>query len=99
VLVAQTLSALRHVRPTFSSVLLGMVNWSALQRDDALAALQARRDAIGAEATRLAAIQFDQQPLPDFVEALFDHSIGQLNAERDWVTRTLEYMASKPWLE
>jgi DNA-binding PadR family transcriptional regulator len=98
VLVAQTLAALSTVRPTYSSALLGMINWPVLERDDALRALQARRDALGAEMTRLNDIQFGQQPLPDHVEALFDHSIGQLNTEVEWVTRTLDYMASKPWL-
>jgi DNA-binding PadR family transcriptional regulator len=98
-LVAQTLEALGTVRPTYSSVLLGMINWPALERRDALQALQSRHDAIEAEATRLHDIQVDQQPLPDHVEALFDHSIGQLRAEGEWVTRTLEYMSTKPWLE
>jgi DNA-binding PadR family transcriptional regulator len=97
-LVAQTLAALSTVRPGYSSVLLGMINWPVLERDDALRALQARRDAIEAEMARLSIIQTDQQPLPDHVEALFDHAIGQLGAEVAWVTRTLDYMASKPWL-
>ena len=98
-LVAQTLAALSTVRPTYSSVLLGMINWPVLKRDDALQALRARRDAIEAEVARLSDIQIDQQPLPDFVEVLFDHSIGQLKTEVEWVTRTLDYMATKPWLE
>jgi DNA-binding PadR family transcriptional regulator len=98
-LVAQTLAALSTVRPTHSSVLLGMINWSALTRDDALAALQARRCSIEAEVARLGNIQIDQQPLPDFVEVLFDHSIGQLKTELEWIARTLDYMTTKPWLE
>jgi DNA-binding PadR family transcriptional regulator len=98
-LVTQTLTGLRTVRPTYSSVLLGMINWSVLKRDNALQALQARRNAIEAKVERLSNIQTDQQPLPDFIEALFDHSIGQLKAEAEWVTRTLDYMTSKPWLE
>ena len=98
-LVTQTLSALRHVRPTYSSVLLGMINWPVLTRARALEALQARGKAIEAELARLGNIQIDQQPLPDFVEALFEHSLCQLRAEAEWVTRTLDYMTSKPWLE
>jgi len=99
VLVAQTLSALRDVRPTYSSVLLGMINWSVLRRDEALAALKVRTEAIEAEVARQNEIRIDQQPLPDFVEALFEHSLGQLRAEADWTRRTLEYMKTKPWLE
>jgi DNA-binding PadR family transcriptional regulator len=96
---SRTLSALGSVRPTYSSVLLGMINWQVLGREDALRALRERRGAIEAEVARIGAIQVQQQPLPDHVEALFDHSIGQLTAEADWVARTLDYMRTKPWLE
>jgi DNA-binding PadR family transcriptional regulator len=98
-LLAQTIDALSSVRPTYPSVLLGMINWSVLERRDALRSLRARREAIDAEIARLRDIQVDQQPLPDHVDALFDYSIGQLKAERRWVVRTLDYMATKPWLE
>jgi DNA-binding PadR family transcriptional regulator len=98
-LIAQTRNALTTLRRSYSSALLGMINWPVLARDDGLDALATRRQAIEAEVERLVAIQLDQQPLPDFVEALFDHSIGQLKAEGEWVTRTYEYMATKPWLD
>jgi DNA-binding PadR family transcriptional regulator len=97
-LLTQTLAALKTVRPMYSSLLLGMINWSVLKRDNALQALQARSKAIEAEMKRLCNTQIDQQPLPDYVEALFDHSLSQLKAEAEWVTRTLDYMTSKPWL-
>jgi hypothetical protein len=58
-----------------------------------------RREALETEVERLEEVQTTQQPLPDFVEALFEHSIGQLRSEADWVTRTLDYMGTKPWLE
>lgn len=76
VLVAQTLAALRTYRPTYSSLLLGMLHWSTLERDVALAALTARGEAVAAKLERLSTIQVDQQPLPDHVEALFDFSLG-----------------------
>ena len=98
-MATQTLAALRDVRPPYSSALLGMVNWPALKRGQALEALQARGKAIEAELARLGAIQVEQQPLPDYVEALFEYSLGQLRAEASWVERTLAYMSSKPWLE
>ncbi len=96
-LVVQTVAALRNVRPSHSSVLLGMLHWPALQRSEALRALQTRGEAIKRELERLATIQVDRQPLPDFVEALFDFSIGQLRAESEWTARTLDYMTCKPW--
>ncbi len=98
-LTTQTLAALRGVRPTYSSVLLGMINWSVLEREQALEALAARSVAIEAEMGRLATIQVEQQPLPDHVEELFEYTLGQLRAEADWVARTLAYMQTKPWLE
>jgi DNA-binding PadR family transcriptional regulator len=98
-LVARTLSALRGYRPTYSSVLLGVLHWPVLEREQALEALEARGAAVDAELSRLGDIRIEQQPLPDFVEALFDFSAGQLKAEADWIARTLDYMRTKPWLE
>ncbi len=98
-LVTQTLAALENFRPTYSSALLGMVHWPVLERGAALGALQTRAHAIEAELARLENILFEQQPLPDFVEALFDFTLGQLKAEAKWIARTLEYMERKPWLE
>lgn len=98
-LAAQTIAALRDVQPGYSSVLLGMINWSALEREQALEALRARRRALEAELARLGVIQVEQQPLPDHVEALFEYSLGQLRAEAAWVEHTLAYMTNKPWLD
>lgn len=97
-LAAQTIAALRDVQPGRPSVLLGMINWPALKRGQALKALRARSAAVAAEVARLADIQVDQQPLPDYVEALFEYSLGQLRAESEWIERTLSYMSRKPWL-
>lgn len=98
-LVKQTLTTLRKLRPTYSSVLLGMAHWPVLERGEALGALQARSEAVETELARIENIQVDQQPLPDFVEALFDFSLGQLKAEAEWITRTLDYMKCKPWIK
>ncbi|MCA9244209.1 MAG: PadR family transcriptional regulator [Phycisphaerales bacterium] len=98
-LAAQTLAALRDLQRAYSSVLLGMINFAVLTRDGALEALSARGEAIKAEQARLAAIQIERQPLPDYVEAMFEFSQGQLRAEAEWVARTHAYMATKPWLD
>lgn len=95
VLVNQTLAALRDLRPTYPSVLLGMAHWPVLQRDEALDALRTRANAVKAEQARLGGILAGRQSMPDFVETLFEYSIGQLEAEAEWVTRTLEYMETK----
>jgi DNA-binding PadR family transcriptional regulator len=89
-LVEQALAALRTVRPSYSSVrAVGMAHWPVLERDAA----------VEAELQRLGDIQVAQQPLPDFVEALFDYALGELRSEAEWVTQTHDYMSSKPWLE
>ena len=99
ILAAQTIAALRAYRQTYSSVLLGLMHWPVLAREAALEALDARGRAVDTEMARLESIRVDQQPLPDYVEALFDFSIGQLKAEANWITHTLAYMKTKPWLE
>lgn len=97
VLGEQTIAALAAYRPTFSSLLLGMVHWPVLSRDAALDALEARLLSVVAELERLERVRRQRQPMPDHVEVLFDFSAGQLNAERNWISITLDYMRSKPW--
>src|SRR5262245_880854 len=96
-LVSQTLTSLSTYRPTYSPVWLGMRHWPVLEKDEALNALRARAEAITAELMRLRDIQIERQPLPDFVEALFDYSLGQLKSEEEWIARTLDYMKTKHW--
>ncbi len=95
-LVRQSLNALSALRPTHPSVLLGMAHWPFLKMEEAVGALRARGRAIALEMERLEDIQFKQQPLPDFVEALFDYSLSQLQAEADWINRTADYMEIRP---
>jgi DNA-binding PadR family transcriptional regulator len=96
-LIDQTLITLRSVHPTYPSLLLGMIHWPVLTRDQALDALKTRKSAVAEELERLESIRFEQQPLPDYVDAIFEFSIGQRQAEADWIDRTLDYMATKPW--
>lgn len=95
-LAAQTDTALRTYRPTYGSLLLGMIHWPVLTRKGALAALEARGSAVDAELARLAALHADQQPLPDYIDAVFDCSTAQLKAEAEWIRRTFNYMKTKP---
>ncbi len=97
VLLEQTISALGAYRPTFSSLLLGMVHWPALSRKAALEALEMRLSSISAEVERLESLRRQRQPMPDHIEVLFDFSANQLAAERSWITTTLDYMRNKPW--
>jgi DNA-binding PadR family transcriptional regulator len=98
-LADESLAALRTVRLCYAPVLLGMAHWPVLSRDAALGALQERGAAVKAELERLSEVQVAQQPLPDYVEALFDYALAQLRADQEWVGQTLDYMTRKPWLE
>ncbi len=96
-LMNETILALKNVRPNYSSLLMGMIHWSVLSRDQALEALTARKGLVETELNRIKNIHFDQQPLPDYVDAMFEFSIGQLQAEAAWTNTTLAYMQTKPW--
>jgi len=96
-LIDQTLATLTSFHPTYPSLLLGMIHWPVLTRDQALDALKTRKSALAIELKRIENIHFEGQPLPDYVDAIFEFSIGQLKAEADWIERTLAYMETKPW--
>ena len=96
-LIDQTLATLKSVHPTYPSLLLGMIHWSVLSRDQSIGALRTRKNALAKELERIENIHFEQQPLPDYVDAIFEFSLGQLKAEADWLDRTLAYMETKPW--
>ena len=98
VLVDQTLTTLNTVQPTYPSLALGMIHFGVLKRDQALEALKTRKDAVIEELERIENIHFEQQPLPDYLDAVFEFSIAQLQAELDWIERTLAYMSAKTWL-
>ena len=96
-LVDQTQASLRDFRSSNSSLLMGMIHWPVLTRDQALQGLKSRSLAIARERERLQSIQFDQQPLPDYVNAMFDFNSMQLKSEAQWIDSTLAYMKTKPW--
>lgn len=96
VLVSETLEAFGALRSAFSPLQMGMLHWPFLTRDEALGALHRRGELVSRELERLETLQFDQQPLPDHVDAIFDFSLNQLRAESAWIARTLAYMETKP---
>ena len=98
ILIEQTLAALKTVQPIYPSLLLGMIHLAVLSRDQVVDALRIRKEGIAREIERMERIHFDQQPLPDYVDAVFEFSLGQLKAEEDWLNRTLEYMETKAWI-
>ncbi len=90
VLKQQTLVAIGRPHPFYPSVLLGMANWEMLKPQEGQAALAERAGELERELARVRKIQAGQQPLPRFVEAIFDYSVGQLKAEKKWAEKTLK---------
>jgi DNA-binding PadR family transcriptional regulator len=98
-LKSKTLAALNTIHPASPSLFVGMLHWQTLTRAEALTALQSRKIALKNELERIENIRFAQQPLPDYVDALFEYCEGQLKAEAQWAVKTLDYMRTKPWSE
>lgn len=95
-LIAHTQQSLSTYQSADSTAMMGMLHWSALSLEDGLAALRARALSIDREMKRLDKIRLERQPLPDFIEAIFDLSERKLDAEKRWVSDTLAYMETKP---
>ena len=99
VLIEQTLVTLTTVQPNYPPLMLGMIHLSILTRDQVLGALSTRAKVLAEEKKRIENIHFDQQPLPDYVDSIFEFSLGQLSAEEEWIEKTLAYMETKTWFE
>ncbi len=89
---AATLEALSRPHKSYPPVLLGMANLPALAPSDALAALQSHRDDLRNQLRGVDTRQASQQPLPFFVDAMFDHGRTMLAAEIDWLERTIDLL-------
>lgn len=79
-----TVQAIADPHPLYPSVLLGLANWPALAKDQALEALRMRVDALQSTLLELENRKRLLGPLPDFVEVQFNYSITQIRSEIDW---------------
>jgi DNA-binding PadR family transcriptional regulator len=70
-----------------SSLLLAVGNLPALAPGQALSALDSYRDRLAERLARVRARWEEQQPLPYFVEALFDYSATMIEAKMAWIER------------
>jgi DNA-binding PadR family transcriptional regulator len=75
-----------------SPLLLGLANLPGIPADTALGALQQYCESL---AERLAYVRerwANQQPLPYFVDAMFEHSVVLMEAELEWMRRLIRRM-------
>jgi len=89
VLADATQRALSELRPARQSVLVGLANSPVLPAREVVDALRERSARL---AERLAAIQAAraaQEPVADYVAAIFDYGMTQLRAEQGWIATTI----------
>ncbi len=92
---AAVLDALTVPRRWHSTLLLGLANLPLIPPAEAVAALRQYRDAQVARRAHVQARWVRQQPLPHFIEALFDYSAKMIQAEIAWVEELIQEMEER----
>jgi DNA-binding PadR family transcriptional regulator len=82
--VLDVLSVPRHHH---SPLQLGLANLPSIPHRDAITALGKYHDALAARLADVQEKQRHQQPLPFFVDAMFEHSTTMIRAELEWLER------------
>jgi DNA-binding PadR family transcriptional regulator len=91
---AGLLDALSGPRPRRSPLQLGLANLPGIPPAEVLAALRQYHDALDEKEGYLRVRWQGQQPLPYFVDAMFDHSLTLIEAEKAWIVRFIEQIES-----
>jgi len=94
-LQAAVREALSTPAPSYSPLQLGLANLPTIPCADAIAALQQYREQLAGRLKHTRARRRAQQPLPDFVEVMFDHSATLIRAEMRWADRTIKRLEER----
>lgn len=78
-----------------SSLLLGLANLPMISKDQALEALGQYCIALEARLGQLLLRADEQQPLPDFVEAMFDYSTAMIATELAWLNEYIQKLETQ----
>ncbi|MFF0392841.1 GyrI-like domain-containing protein [Kitasatospora sp. NPDC004615] len=78
-------AAIAELHPLYPRVLVGLANQPAIGHEQLLDALDRRSRALAERIEQVA--EAAGSPVPDFVRAIFDYSLGQLRAEQNWLDR------------
>ncbi|WP_245974268.1 PadR family transcriptional regulator [Thermomonospora umbrina] len=78
-------TAVAELRPVFPPLLVGLANQPVIAPERLRAALARRAEALSERIAAIGAARDTQPEMPDFVRAIFDHSLGQLAAEQQWL--------------
>jgi DNA-binding PadR family transcriptional regulator len=90
--VLDVLSVPRRYR---SPLQLGLANLPSIPHGDAMTALGQYHDALVARLADVQEKQRRQQPLPFYVDAMFEHSLAMIKAELGWLERFMEEVEEK----
>ncbi len=89
---ASTLEALSVPHRASSPMQLGLANLPAVSREEALAALRQQSEGLSEHRERIQARRDSQQPLPFFVEAMFDLALTKITTELDWLDQFIKQL-------
>jgi DNA-binding PadR family transcriptional regulator len=98
-LVDGLLDVLSVPRRRRSPLQLGLANLPAIQPAEAVDALGQYQDALAQKEEYLRVRRQEQQPLPYFVDAMFDLSLTLIEAEKAWIAgfaKQIERLTSEP---
>jgi len=87
-----TLEALSVPKQNYASILLGIANLPLVSQEQAEGALRSYREGLTERLAHIAARAESQRPLPDHVEMLFHYNLRMLEAEKNWVEKTIQKM-------
>lgn len=86
----ELLEALSEPARCYSPLQIGLANAPALPRRELVHALASYRDNLRERQLHVETRRDAQAPLPWFVEAMFEHSLAIIEAERNWVETFLQ---------
>lgn len=93
-LAARSADALESLTPVRARVLIGLANSPVLSAEEVTRRLRRRADLLSAELTGLRQRRAEQEPLPDFVQAIFDYGEALLLADLAWTEQVLQRRAT-----
>ena len=91
-MLAGTMEALSVPQRAPSSFQLGLANLPVISKADALAALQQQSLGLSEHREHVQARWESQQPLPFFVDAMFDLTLTKITTELDWLERFIDQL-------
>lgn len=89
-IIEGTLEALSNPGGRMTPFLLGIANLPLLQKEQVTGALKEYLAMLSARRERVLHQSDSQQPLPNHVKLMFDYSLSMLDAEMNWLVRTIQ---------